>query len=215
MRLRHARQDLELHVSGSSVGPNLLVLHAQFSSAAEAMPLAAAWPGRVYALDFPGHGASDWIGGGAYCPEHLVASADIALQHIDGPTAVAGVGLGAYIALLLAGGRADSITGALLVPGAGLDGAGPEPNPGRVATLYDLLPARPVAPGTDPLVVGLDLFCRPPEYAARFAQAARSLLLAEDGGSRPPWWEEVRKSPRATVMHDDPAILLNALTDLT
>lgn len=212
MRLRHARRSIELHTLRSQPGVDLLVLHSQFGSATEAVSFAEHWPGPVHALDFPGHGASEWLEGGAYCPEHLVASADLALQQIDAPIALVGVGLGAYVGLLLAGGRADRVGAALLLPGRGLEGGGPEPNPVReLPTLHERLATVSSDHGNDPLVVGLDLFCRPPEYAARFAAAARRLHLVEDGEPRPPWWEAARRSPNAITTRGHLAALLAAL----
>ena len=62
------------------------------------------WPGPVWALDFTGHGASTVPRGGGYTAEVLMADADAALAHL-GPATVLGRGLGAYVALLLAGAR--------------------------------------------------------------------------------------------------------------
>jgi hypothetical protein len=46
----------------------------------------------------------------------------------------------------------------------------------------------------DPRVWTCDSDPRPPDYALAFASAARRLLLAEDGGPRPPWWEAIREA---------------------
>ena len=62
----------------------------------------AGWPGPVYGLDFTGHGASTIPAGGGYSAEILLADADAAVRHL-GEVTVAGRGLGAYVALLLAG----------------------------------------------------------------------------------------------------------------
>ena len=43
---------------------------------------ASAWPGRIMALDFTGHGASTLPSGGGYTAELVMADADIAIQHI-------------------------------------------------------------------------------------------------------------------------------------
>ena len=192
MRLRHARHHIELHQLSDAAGPALLFLHALFGRAADAEPLAALWSGPVYALDFPGHGQSDWLPGGAYYPEYFAASADIALEHIGG-AALIGAGLGAYVALLLAGTCPDRIPSTLLLPGEGLAGAGGDPDPRRSPPCLDeLLRAAKPSKGTYPFVATIDLAVRPPEYAQTFAAGARRLLLAEDGSARPPWWNALR-----------------------
>jgi hypothetical protein len=44
---------------------------------------------------------------------------------------------------------------------------------------------------------------RPPQYAARFAAPARRLLLLDDGGERPPWWDASRAAPGAESISGD------------
>lgn len=48
----------------------------------------------------------------------------------------------------------------------------------------------------DPMVRTYESDTRPPDCATAFALGARRLLLAKDGGLRPPWWEAVRGAPR-------------------
>src|SRR5204862_8307280 len=84
-------------------------------------------PGPVYTLDFRGHGSSEWLVGGAYQAELLACDADAALATL-GDAAIAGAGLGAYVALLLAGARRDHVPAALLLPGSGLAGGGSLPD---------------------------------------------------------------------------------------
>jgi len=203
MRITHGRIQLELHERARRDGPVLLLLHALFGSSADWGDTAAVWPGPVYALDFCGHGASDWLSGAAYYPEMLVADADAALQHI-GRAALAGAGLGAYVALLLAGVRGTQVSAALLLPGAGLTGAGPSPDfdvdfPDPAVAGAD----EPVAHRADPMVRLLDAFVRPPTYVEPLAHAARRLLLLEDDTPRPPWWDTARRSPTATTLRGD------------
>src|SRR5262245_30656056 len=124
MRLQHARTALELHELSGRNGPALLLLHALGGSGSDWSEVPALWPGRVYALDFCGHGRSEWMSGGVYLPEILIGDADVALAHI-GVAAIAGAGIGAYAAALLAGGRRKHVPAALLLPGHGLDGGGP------------------------------------------------------------------------------------------
>lgn len=211
MRLRHARIELELHELSQRDGPALLLLHALGGSSADWSEAAALWPGGVYALDFCGHGRSQWVRGGVYYPELLAGDADAALAHL-GPAAVAGAGLGAYVALLLAGGRREQVRGALLLPGHGLAGGGAEPNFDRpLADAFSPDPDAPLPTGCDPFVGALDRDPRPPDYAAHFAGAARRLLLLEDGDERPPWWTAVRQAPSAQTIRGDVRSALSRL----
>jgi pimeloyl-ACP methyl ester carboxylesterase len=193
---------LELHELSHRDGPALLLLHALGGSSADWSEAPALWPGRVYALDFCGHGRSEWVHGGTYYPELLAADADIALAHI-GRAAIAGAGVGAYVALMLAGGRPDQVAAALLLPGRGLAGGGP-PDFNR-SVLAQLTPAAsPALPaGCDPFCCSLQVDARPVEYAVRFAAAARRLFLAEDNAERPPWWEAIRHAASAEVVDAD------------
>ncbi|MBI1814537.1 MAG: alpha/beta hydrolase [Deltaproteobacteria bacterium] len=206
MRVTHGRVTLELHEVTQRDGPALLLLHALYESSASWGEAPAAWPGRVYALDFSGHGRSDWLVGGGYYPEMLVADADAALAHIGG-AALAGAGIGAYVATLLAGSRSALVPAALLLPGAGLAGGGAQPDFNQ--------PRQPLSPpphqGCDPMVHVLDRDARPPDYVEPFARAAKRLLLIEDGAARPPWWEAARGVTRAEVA---PAELSVALARL-
>ena len=61
---------------------------------------------------------------------------DAALAHL-GPSTVLGRGLGAYIALLIAGARPDLVRGAVLADGPGLVGGGREPRLGLRAAAGD------------------------------------------------------------------------------
>ena len=101
----------------------------------------------MVALDFTGHGASTMPIGGGYTAEILMADVDAALDHLDEATVV-GRGLGAYVALLISGARADRVRGVVLADGPGLSGwperahlaAGVLIRPGRLV-------ARPVRAG--------------------------------------------------------------------
>jgi pimeloyl-ACP methyl ester carboxylesterase len=203
MEIRHGRVRLRLHERKDGNGTALLLLHALGAASSSWGEAGAAWNGPVYALDFCGHGDSGWLTGGAYTPEILAADADVALSHI-GPAAVAGAGLGAYIALLLAGGRPEQIRAALLIPGPGLAGHGPEPDHLRGAR-FSFLDETPKyeRSGCDPMVAFLASDVRPPDYAERFGRAARRLLFLEDGEERPPWWEAARQSPSASAVEGD------------
>jgi pimeloyl-ACP methyl ester carboxylesterase len=192
---------LALHTLRAGAGDALLCLHALRGSAADWAEAAAGWPGPVYALDFAGHGASDWLAGGSYTPELLAGDADVALARL-GTARVAGAGLGAYVALLLAGARPEHVPAVLLLPGAGLAGSGPEPDPAHEpslawARLRDALPPPDERPAFDPFTTLLERELRPPDYAATFAARARRLLLVEDGEPRPPWWQTAARAAAA------------------
>ncbi len=204
IQLQHGRVTLALHERNSSAtGTPVLLLHELYSSSAGWGETAATWNGPVFALDFCGHGHSAPLKGGAYFPELLAGDADVALQHIGQPIAVAGSGIGAYIAFLLACGRPEQVGAALLLPGRGLAGGGAQPNYDTSKTwLPSHLPATSDA-DCDPPVVFLEHDIRPPDYVARLAPAAPALLLADDGSTPPPWWQELEKSSSATTVSGD------------
>lgn len=211
IRLRSARCEVALHTLREGDGPTLLCLHALRGRAADFAELAPQWPGRVLALDFAGHGASQRPRGAGYTPELLAGDADAALEHAGGEVCVIGAGLGAYVALLVAGARPARVRAAYLLPGAGLEGGGAlprtqlagEPLRSEVAALLEAA-AQGEAPGPDPMLRMLEGDPRPPDYARAFADAAARLLLAEDGALRPPWWETLRESAAALRAPADP-----------
>ena len=118
----------------SGTGRPLLLLHGLGEhTAVDVPPWAAAWDGPIAGLDFTGHGQSTIPPGGGYNAEILLADADIALAALageDGKITVAGRGLGAYIALMLAGARAPQVHGAVLMDGVGLAGGATGPTSG-------------------------------------------------------------------------------------
>jgi len=184
MRLRHGHIVLELRELHRGKGLPLLLLHELRGSSADwERPLP--WCGPVYGLDFCGHGRSGWVGGGGYYPELLAGDADAALAYL-GRAAVVGAGLGAYVALMVAGARASSVPAALLLPGAGLEGAGPEPEYNVPFPPVDTIAGASVN-GFDPFVELLEFFVRPQGYACDLAGAAHRILLAEGLSERPPW----------------------------
>jgi pimeloyl-ACP methyl ester carboxylesterase len=211
IRLKCGRHGLALESLREGPGPTLLCLHALRGRGADFAELAPVWPGRVLALDFSGHGASDRLRGAGYTPELLVADADAALAHAGGEACVVGTGLGAYVALLLAGARPQRVRGAYLLPGAGLEGGGALPRThldaealAREVALLLEASAQREAPACDPMVRLLDNDARPPDYARSFADAATRLLLAEDGELRPTWWEAAREAAPALRAPADP-----------
>jgi pimeloyl-ACP methyl ester carboxylesterase len=201
--VRHARVNIALHELSGASGPSLLLLHALGGSSADWGELPAAWPGRVFAVDFSGHGQSAWARGAVYYPELLAGDADAALAEI-GPAAIAGAGVGAYVALLLAGGRRDVVPAALLLPGRGLNGGGELPDWDRpTLQFFDTTASAPLPSGCDPQLCMLEWDTRPVDYASRFAAVARQLLLLEDGTERPPWWRAAGEAAGARSVHGD------------
>ena len=206
--LRHGRVPLALHALREAEGEALLCLHGLRGSAADWAEAAPAWPGPVYALDFAGHGASGWLTGGGYTPELLAGDADVALARL-GRAWVAGLGVGAYVALLLAGARGEHVPGALLLPGAGLAGGGGEPDPAWEPSLAWARAGEEAAakrageeaagerPASDPLLAQLERDFRPADYAVAFAARASRVLLLEDGAPRPPWWRAAAEAAPA------------------
>ena len=207
--LRHVRVELALHQLSGGEGRPLLLLHGLGERSPESVPQwAAAWPGPVHALDFTGHGDSTVPSGGGYTAEVLMGDADAALGHL-GPATVLGRGLGAYIALLIAGARPELVRGAVLTDGPGLAGGGPVPGSPNVLRLDRKAPVPP-----DPFALAeLSRDVRPPDYASAFVfQAVNRSDLAEpiavSGHSRPEWLRAVVDSPGVRVLPIDEALQL-------
>jgi len=193
--LQHGRVRLALHClqpardSGSHA---LLLLHGLGESARAHPPnLYAEWPGAVHALDFTGHGASSIPAGGGYSCEVLMGDVDIALARLGAAT-VCGRGLGAYVALLIAGARPKKVRGAVLLDGPGLAGT--------CATSSPYIPQvqAGAAATPDPFALAeLATDARPPEYAAHYATLSREFSalanpLAICTREQPPWLQAVR-----------------------
>lgn len=205
--LRHNRVDLALHVLRAepvdSAVPSrpLLLLHGLGDRSPTAVPhWCATWPGSIAALDFTGHGGSTVPAGGGYSPELLMADVDHALAHLthddpEGSITVLGRGLGAYVALQIAGARASQIHGAILVDGPGLAGGPTGPTSQSVFAL-DTDGGSP-----DPYALvelGRDL--RPGDYAVSFvslanagAPVANPITVASS--FRPKWLVAVAEAP--------------------
>ncbi len=198
VRLRHNRLQLALHELRPGSGRPLLHLHGLAERTPPEVPgHLAVWPGPVWGLDLSGHGDSDCAVGAGYFCEGLMADVDVAIAHL-GAVTIYGRGLGAYVGLLAAGGRAEQVRGAILADGPGLAGGGPSPSSPTIATVV----GPPPPSGTpDPWVLHeLTRDVRPGDYAATFARqaAARSGLdaaIAVVGVNRPPWLEEVVAEP--------------------
>lgn len=188
--LTHNRVQLALHRLRDGEGRPLLLLHGLGECSPtdlSGVPAAVAtWPGPIAALDFTGHGRSSIPPGGGYSAEILLADADAALAEL-GPLTVLGRGLGAYVALMLAGARASEVHGAVLADGSGLAGGATLPT----SQAYVSLP--PVEATPDPYALfELSRDLRPPDYAAQFVRLAvdGSALpepIAVSAVVRPPW----------------------------
>lgn len=200
--LRHGKIDLVLHHLRDAIDATarpLLILHGLGEASPTTAPRwAEQWPGSIDALDFTGHGRSTLPRGGGYTAELLLGDADAALAALtDGDDTkmitVVGRGLGAYIALQLAGARASQVHGAVLVDGPGLAG-GPT---GPTSQSFFSLPTDGTVPDPYALVeLGRDL--RPPDYATLFVRLALegSNLdhpIAVASVFRPEWLEAVAR----------------------
>ncbi|MFK8024071.1 MAG: alpha/beta fold hydrolase [Ilumatobacter sp.] len=205
--LRHNKIDLALHLlrpeplDAAAPGRPLLLLHGLGDRSPETVPRwVSSWPGVIAALDFTGHGASTVPAGGGYSAETLMADADHALAHLtegddDATITILGRGLGAYIALQIAGARASKVHGAILTDGPGLAGGPTGPSSQSVFAL-DTNGASP-----DPYALvelGRDL--RPGDYAVSFVGLANASSPAEipisvASSFRPKWLTAVADAP--------------------
>lgn len=187
--LHHNKVRLALHELRAGTGRPLLLLHGLGERTPPAAPDGtAAWPGPVLGLDFTGHGESTVPGGGGYTAELLMADADVALAEI-GPATLLGRGLGAYVAVLVAGARPELARGAVLLDGPGLFGGPTGPASPRIPVAPPGTEGRPPDPYA---LLELSGDVRPPDYALTYARhaAERSGLdepLAVAATGRPPW----------------------------
>jgi pimeloyl-ACP methyl ester carboxylesterase len=194
--LQHNRIKLALHTLRGGQGRALLLLHGLGERAPRALSAElAAWPGPLHALDFTGHGDSSVPKGGGYTCELLMGDADAALAHL-GEATLLGRGLGAYVALLLAGGRPEQVRGAILRDGPGLCGGGS----GATTSFVPFVDERQGAPPDPYALVELAIDIRPPDYACIFAhQAAQFSRLSRPisvcACERPGWLSAVVGEP--------------------
>ncbi len=169
--LTHGKVHLALHhlrpAAGDTDHHPLLVIHGLGEHTTDLPPEAEAWPGPVFGLDLTGHGLSSVPTGGGYTAEVLMADVDAALAAL-GPCTLLGRGLGAYVALLAAGGRPESVRGAVLADGPGLVGGGIRPHSPTLPRLTSGTGATP-----DPVVM-LEMArdVRPPDYATDYVRQA-------------------------------------------
>jgi pimeloyl-ACP methyl ester carboxylesterase len=199
--LQHGRVKLALHRldDGDRIGRPLLLLHELGGQSPDEIPgWAKTWAGPVYALDFTGHGRSNGSNGGGYTAEILIGDVDAALARI-GPSTVVGHGLGAYVALLIAGARPSHVVGAVLADGAGLAGGGVQPRDEIIVT-------EPSKGTPDPwALVELANDPRPTDYALRFTQRAVANssavpAIAVSATEATPWLDCVRAAEGVDVL---------------
>jgi pimeloyl-ACP methyl ester carboxylesterase len=228
--LAHNKVRLALHHLADGPGRPLLLLHGLGESAPTAPPPWArataqangsrgpegsegGWPGPIAALDFTGHGESTVPAGGGYSAEILLADADIALAAMADPTVgvtVVGRGIGAYIALMLAGARPHLVHGAILCDGPGLAGGAVGP------TSQSFVVLQPRAAPPDPYALfELSRDLRPPDYATLFVRLAvegsgLEEPIAVTGIVRPPWLSAVVDEVGVTVTTLPDALALYA-----
>jgi pimeloyl-ACP methyl ester carboxylesterase len=186
--LQHNRVRLALHTLRAGNGRALLLLHGLGERSPKTVPNELLdWPGPVFALDFTGHGMSTVPVGGGYTCELLMADVDTALTHLQNATLV-GRGIGAYVALLIAGSRPERVRGTILRDGPGLAGGGPaSPSP-----YIPFVDASQPAPPDPYALVELAGDIRPQDYASIFArQAAQFSGLSQPllvvARERPAW----------------------------
>lgn len=208
IKLTHGRITLALHRLKEGEGRPLLHLHGLGLRSPGSVPGdLESWPGPVYALDFTGHGESSMPEGGGYTPEVLIGDVDAAIQTLgqDAPPSapsngvtIVGRGLGAYVALLVAGARPDAVRGAILCDGPGIAGGGPAPGTPQVVRIDPEAPAPP-----DPWALAeLSRDVRPPDYAvdfARLAQANAHDPFAVVARARPEWLAAVAEEVGAAA----------------
>ena len=192
-RVRHNKIELAVHTLRDGDGPSLLLLHGLGERSPREGPAHVDWPGAVHALDFTGHGDSMVPLGGGYTTEILMGDADAALAHL-GPSTILGRGLGAYVALLIAGARAELVRGAVLTDGPGLFGGPSGPTSPLVA---EVPVVAPTSSTPDPVaLIELSRDIRPEDYALTFARQAIETSdlespLAVAAMGRPPWLARV------------------------
>jgi len=168
------------------------------------------WPGPVIGLDFVGHGSSSMPNGGGYSAEILLADADTAVRHL-GEVTVAGRGLGAYVALLLAGARSDRVRGAMLLDGPGIDGRSSGPGSPIPSAVDELAFAPP-----DPFAMAeLSRDIRSADYAAIWVRMALLSAtvpspIAVCAVNRPDWLAAVVDEPGVLDVGVDEALALYA-----
>lgn len=196
--LTSGRLRLALHTLAEGDGRchPLLLLHGLGEQSPERRPAStAAWPGPVLALDFTGHGLSEVPVGGGYMPETLISDVDAVIA-ARGPVTIVGRGLGAWIAMLIAGARTASVLGVVLADGSGIAGGGSHP-PSPFVTV---LPAGTTTTPDPYALIELSRDVRPPDYVLdylRFALEESELEhpVVVSARIRPDWLATIAADP--------------------
>ncbi len=209
--LTHNKIQLALHLLRAGEGQPLLLLHGLGEQTPTVAPeWTQQWAGPVYGLDFTGHGATTVPMGGGYSAETMLADTDIALAHL-GPCTIVGRGLGAYVALMIAGARPQLVRGAVLCDGPGLWGGATGP------TSSSFHSVDPPYGAPDPnALIDLSRDLRPPDYASLFVRLAleHSGLaepIAVTAVVRPPWLAAVAGEVGVATCTLDEALALYTL----
>lgn len=122
-------------------GPVVLLLHGFLEHAQtwyRVAPHLAAAGYRVYALDWRGHGDSDWVGRGGYY--HFIDyTADLAgiVPQLAPRVALVAHSMGGGVAVTYAGAYPDRVTALVSVEGLGVPDGDPDSVPERVRTWID------------------------------------------------------------------------------
>jgi pimeloyl-ACP methyl ester carboxylesterase len=109
---------LKLHALDRGAGPPCLLLHGWLDHAHSFDTLAPLLPGRTVALDFRGHGDSQWVGaGGFYHFLEYVADLDEVLEQLSPqePVRIVGHSMGAAAGLVYASARPGRVSHLTLI----------------------------------------------------------------------------------------------------
>lgn len=206
--LTHNKVTLALHHLRAGSGRPLLVLHGLGEDASRIILGDIEWAGPVWGLDFTGHGASSIPVGGGYSCEILMADVDVALAHLlasdstrshSGKATVLGYGLGAYVALLIAGARPNLVHGAVLADGPGIAGGAVHVSAHAEITSAGRREQLGVTP--DPwALIELARDARPESYTTTFIRLATATSSLDEPIAmccrvRPPWVSAAQDAP--------------------
>ncbi|HEY6911385.1 MAG TPA: alpha/beta hydrolase [Myxococcales bacterium] len=136
---------LALHALERGEGEPTLLLHGWLDHAGSFDTLAPLLPGRTVALDFRGHGDSQWVGaGGFYHFIEYVADLDAVLEALspDAPARIVGHSMGAGAALVYAAARPGRVSHLTLIDAMPLT-ISAKTVPERIARYLDDLRATP------------------------------------------------------------------------
>jgi len=202
--LTHNKVQLAVHLLRAGDGQPLLLLHGLGEHTPAVAPAwTEPWVGPVYGLDFTGHGATTVPMGGGYSAETMLADTDIALAHL-GPCTIVGRGLGAYVALMIAGARPQLVRGAVLCDGPGLWGGATGPT----STSFHSVDPPYGAPDPNALI-DLSRDLRPPDYASLFVR----LALEHSGLAEPITVTAVVRPPWLAAVAGEVGVATSTLTE--